>query len=244
MESIFINYRRADNAAGYSRSLAQALRKEFGDDQVFRDIKDIPPGGDFPTVIANQLASCTVMLVLIGTQWARLSDSNGQRRLDNPQDWVRREIVTALTRDILVIPVLICGAPMPATAELPHDLVELASRNAFVMSDDDWEHDLAQLVVALREHLNLPLAVATTGSDTGKMFETLAGAMRQFPHAVTRLKRPNLLLRMFSGLMGWVRTAIIIAIIVWIGYTQSDKFAAGVDRFFARSAEMLSRLLQ
>lgn len=243
MESIFINYRRSDNAAGYSRSMAQALRKEFGDDQVFRDIKGIPPGEDFPTVIANKVANCKVMLVLIGTQWSKLTDSNAQRRLDNPHDWVRKEIAAALKRDILVIPVLLCGATIPTVADLPHDLDALASRNAFVMSDDDWEHDLAQLVAALREYLDLPTSASATGSDANKLFEQLAGAVRQIPHAASRPKRPDLLLRIFSGLMGYVRTLVIIAIIVWIAYTQNDKFAAGVDRFFARSAEMLQRLI-
>lgn len=81
MSCIFISYRRADNAAGYSRSVAQSLRAEFGQDKVFRDIRSIPPGQDFPTFIRKTLASCRVMLVLIGTQWTRVTDDRGNRRL-------------------------------------------------------------------------------------------------------------------------------------------------------------------
>lgn len=242
MSCIFINYRRADNAAGYSRSLAQSLRREFGEHQVFRDIKSIPPGQKFPEYIEQMLSSCRVMLVLIGTQWTHVTNARGERRLDNEDDWVRREVAAALERDILVIPVLVCGAQIPTAADLPADLAGLASRNAFVMSDDDWEHDLDQLVQVLRQQLDLPTPAPLPDSPPKSFYDVVSDAARRVPTFSAKRSRPGFLRRTVSTLLGWARLAVFIAIVVWIGYTQNDAFAAGVDRFFARSAEMLTQL--
>lgn len=242
MTCIFISYRRADNAAGYSRSLGQALRREFGDAQVFRDIKSIPPGQDFPAYIEQTLSKCRVMLVLIGTQWTRVTNNNGERRLDNPDDWVRREVAAALQADMLVIPVLVCGAQMPAASELPADIASLADRNAFVMSDDDWEHDLEQLVDALGKHAGLRSLAASKSAAGGAIADVLREGVRHF--SVRQLRsQPGIFRRALKAVFGWVRALAIIAIGMWIGYTQNDSFAAAVDRFLARTAEMLSRLI-
>lgn len=249
MASIFINYRRADNAAGYSRTLAQRLRAEFGDDEVFRDIQSIPPGTAFADYIAERLAGCSVMLVLIGTQWIRAADTEGNRRLHDPEDWVRREVAAALARDgVLVVPVLVCGASLPSPGDLPADLQPLVQRNAFVMSDDDFEHDLEQLITALRRHLGLPEKPPSSPEPARapSVFETISTIMRHAPELAQEMKpeRPGLAQRMLRRVIGYVQFLLLVAIAVWIGYTQSDAFAAGVDRFFKRSGEMLRQLVQ
>jgi hypothetical protein len=59
-----------------------------------------------------------------------VSDRGGRRRLDIPEDFVRLEIATALKRRIRVVPVLVEGAMMPESSELPDDLKALVRRNA------------------------------------------------------------------------------------------------------------------
>ncbi len=151
--SIFINYRRDDNAVGYSRNLADDLRAAFGDKQVFRDIRGIPPGVDFAEHLRQRLAGCKVMLALIGKQWL-LKNEHGERRIDNPDDWVRLEIVTALKKPgTLVIPVLVAGArPLSSADNLPDDLKPLAGRQAIELTDKNWDRDVADLVEALTQH--------------------------------------------------------------------------------------------
>jgi hypothetical protein len=48
--------------------------------------------------------------------------SNGNRRLEQLEDWVRLEIETALGRGIPVIPVRIKGANLPTEGELPESI--------------------------------------------------------------------------------------------------------------------------
>ena len=50
---------------------------------------------------------------LIGRQWIDSRDEARDRRIDNPNDYVRLEIATALTSGIRVIPVLVGAARPP-----------------------------------------------------------------------------------------------------------------------------------
>src|SRR5512143_3857308 len=119
---IFINYRR-DDSAGYALNLYGYLSNHFGEDNIFMDINKIEPGDDFRRALANEVSTCDVVLVMIGRQWLNIKDVRGQRRLDNPGDWVRVEIASALANPrIRVIPVLVQGANVPGTDELPDDL--------------------------------------------------------------------------------------------------------------------------
>ena len=106
---IFISYRREDTA--YPAAwLFDRLVAHFGEGQVFKDIDTIQPGDDFAEVIGSAIASCDVLLALIGDRWLTATDENEQRRLDRPDDLVRLEIQAALDRNIRVIPVLAGGA--------------------------------------------------------------------------------------------------------------------------------------
>ena len=70
-----------------------------------------------------------MLLAVIGPNWSDVRDEHGNRRLDDPNDFVRIEIAAALQRDIPVIPILLDGARIPKADQLPDDLKELASRN-------------------------------------------------------------------------------------------------------------------
>lgn len=94
MPGIFINYRR-DDQAGFAGRLADVLENAFGVENVFRDVEDIHPGEDFVVAIQKQLSSVSVMLVMIGPAWLTVNN-NGVRRLNETDDFVRREIQAAL----------------------------------------------------------------------------------------------------------------------------------------------------
>lgn len=148
MPRVFISYRR-DDAAGYAGRLYDSLAPRYGPDQVFMDIDTIRPGADFVAVIEGAVGSADVVIALIGPRWATVTDAEGRRRLDNPEDYVRIELAAALRREIVVIPVLVQGADMPRSTDLPGPLAPLARRNAIEMSDARWHYDVARLAGAL-----------------------------------------------------------------------------------------------
>jgi hypothetical protein len=118
------------------------------------DVAAIQPGRDFRKSIDQSLNSCGVFLSLIGKSWLTAKDSSGQRRLDDPADFVRIETGAALKRDIPVIPVLVQGALAPKPDQLPDDLKELAFRNAVELTHPRWDSDIEVLIKALRPHIS------------------------------------------------------------------------------------------
>jgi hypothetical protein len=141
---IFISYRR-DDSSGHAGRLFDNLVNHFGRDRIFMDIDTIEPGEDFVTIIENAVASCDLLIAVIGQNW--LSGTTGDAgRLDDPLDFVRVEIATALDRDIRVIPVLVQRAMMPLQRDLPDNLTKLARRNAIELSDLRWQNDVEQLI--------------------------------------------------------------------------------------------------
>ena len=152
MRAIFISYRR-DDSEGQAGRLYDDLSRRFGDTSVFMDVAAIEPGLDFRKVIDHNVASCGVLLAVIGPGWLEAKDEAGQRRLDNPTDFVRLETASALKRDIPVVPVLVHGARMPRSEQLPADLGELAYRNGLELTHARWDSDIEVLVKALQRHV-------------------------------------------------------------------------------------------
>ena len=142
---IFLSYRRED-AAPYARSLKLQLSQRFPDAQVFMDLDSIEAGLDFAEVIREAVDSCAVLVVLIGRQWATMVDDEGRRRLDDPDDYVRFEVRTALERGVRVIPVLVDGARPLRHQQLPSELQKLARLNAFELSYDRYQYDADRLL--------------------------------------------------------------------------------------------------
>ena len=90
VDGIFISYRR-DDSAGYAGRLYDRLSAHFGADRVFMDVEGIEPGTDFVDAIERAVASCRVLIVLIGDEWLNAKDTSGRRRLDDPHDFIRLE---------------------------------------------------------------------------------------------------------------------------------------------------------
>jgi hypothetical protein len=97
-------------------------------------------------------------MVLIGERWSAITDKAGKRRLDDPADYVSREIAAALKSKVPVRPVLIGDATMPRTDELPETLSELTRRNAMTLTDERWDFDVTRLAKVLA--IDVPGSVA------------------------------------------------------------------------------------
>jgi hypothetical protein len=145
LSTVFISYRR-ENTAGEARNLFNDLVERLGDKSVFMDVDSIALGRDFRSVLQETTASCDLMLVIIGRNWADAKDERGRIRLENPSDYVRLEIETALKRNIAVTPVLVQGAQMPAPEVLPAEIRDLAYRNGFELGHTRWESDVGEMI--------------------------------------------------------------------------------------------------
>ena len=149
--SVFISYRRADTAGHVGRlhdHLAVIPAMRAGG--IFRDIDSIQVGDDFVRAMRLAVEFADVVLAVIGSDW--LSAGRGRRRrLDNPSDPVRVELITAFKTGIPVIPVLVRGAIMPVKTELPAALRWLPTTNAIEVSDVRFAYDVERLVSVIRQ---------------------------------------------------------------------------------------------
>ena len=153
MNNIFVSYRRSDSSDVTGRIFDQ-LKARFGEERLFKDVDSIPLGRDFRTVISEMVGQCEILLAVIGKDWLKVTDDDGRRRIDNPNDYVHIEIATALNRGIPVIPVLVENTLMPRSADLPVPLRDLAFRNSTpVRSDPDFHHDIDRLCSQLEKYL-------------------------------------------------------------------------------------------
>lgn len=166
-DRIFINYRR-DDSAGFAGRLSDSLSDYFGRDRVFRDVTDIAYGADFERVIDERIGESGAVVVLIGHNWGSVTNEHGERRLDDPNDYVSREIAAALESDVAVVPVLIGEASMPRKEELPEKLIELTRRNALKITDERWEVDVNRLAKVL--------AIDVPGSAAQRKLDLLRSA--------------------------------------------------------------------
>jgi hypothetical protein len=145
---IFISYRR-DDAQGWAGRLTDDLHRHLPGVHVFRDIDTIPAGTPFAEYTARAVGTCDVLIALIGPRWLNAVDERGHRRLDNPHDLTRIEIIAALQRNVRVIPTLVAGTPMPRPLDLPDELQPLLARQAYQLDDRAWKDDVKRLVAVL-----------------------------------------------------------------------------------------------
>ena len=192
-DQIFISYRR-DDAAYVTGHINDLLRKEFGDAAVFTDVDNIALGVDFRAVLDETVSQCHVLLAVIGSNWLTVRDKDGQLRLNDPADFVRIEIESALNRNIPVIPLLVSGAKMPAAEDLPESLRPLAFRNGIqIRPAPDFGVDMARLVKNLQRHFE---SIRTQGEpelgiDTTSSRPSEASADRQPPGGAALHKEPE-----------------------------------------------------
>lgn len=154
MPGIFISYRRSDNPDATGR-IYDRLVAGFGRARVFKDVDAIPLGQDFRGHLNEVIGNCAVVIAIIGPRWTDMRDAAGNRRLEDPDDFVRIELEAALARNVPLLPVLVGHASMPSTRDLPATLSSIAFRQALeVRPDPDFHNDATRLVEALRHILD------------------------------------------------------------------------------------------
>jgi TIR domain len=149
---IFICYRRAE-VAWPANWLYDMLREHFSRSEIFKDVDSIELGDDFVASITSAVESCDVLLAVIGPTWLTSVNEDGKRRLEDPDDFVRIEIQTALRRDVRVIPVLVDGAVMPTAKALPRSLQPLARRQALEVTPGRFREDAGRLIKVLERSI-------------------------------------------------------------------------------------------
>ncbi len=149
---IFINYRRVDSGWP-AEHLAATIEGVFGKDSVFLDVRSINAGDDFTSEISDKLCRAKVLIVLIGSKWLFMQDKYGKRRLDNKDDWVRREIKEGLqNKSCTLIPVLLDGAKLPSDEEaLDKDIAKLLKLQRIEVRQSNSEEDLEALSQIIEE---------------------------------------------------------------------------------------------
>src|ERR1044071_3580711 len=154
---VFISYRRSDERELVER-IHDWLEREFQPREVFLDRTNIPAGVNFPEFLERKIAQSDVVLAMIGPDCLDARDDRG-RRLDNPDDHVRKEIALALQNKKVVIPVLLNGARMPNANELPEPIRLLTQRHAIELAEVRFREDVPKVISAVKQALDDAAAV-------------------------------------------------------------------------------------
>jgi hypothetical protein len=190
MSGIFISYRRDQNGAE-ARRLWERLAADFGAERVFIDAVSLEPGQDFAQAIREKVAFCDVLVAVIGPDWLDCRVPDGGRRLDQPEDWVRIEIASALEAGVRVVPALVGGATLPEAHELPAPLAALPRSQAIELGPRHFETDVDRLRTTLKRLVGGGLAASWLALLTRRhrALDPLA------------LERPDMLRRAFGFLL-------------------------------------------
>lgn len=162
---IFISYRR-QGGIDSARALYQQLKAFQPDWEVFLDGENIWLGEDWEQKLATELARADILLVVIGPDWLDLTDAEGRRRLDDPHDVTRWEVLQGLgNRKTRVIPVSVGGADFPGKADLPEPLKPLAKQHGIRIHPDpsSYKSDVENLIARIRKRTLREIIQQSTG---------------------------------------------------------------------------------
>jgi hypothetical protein len=195
---IFMSYRRVDSI-GTAGRLFDRLAERFGADQVFRDVDSIEAGENFVETIRDALRLAVVVLIVIGPRWLDARREDGTRRIDDPADYVRREIEIALSSGAVVIPLLVEGAVMPAPESLPPSVRALARHNDWELSNPQWYRDTREFLGHLEGRFGIagrePAGASSRGEGTRQAQSLgragLAGVAEFVPGLLSLLTQPR-----------------------------------------------------
>lgn len=135
--TLFLSYRREDSRTITGR-IRDRLTGHFGNGAVFRDVDSIPAGMDFREKIRETIDEADVLVAIVGPRWLEVRNPQGERRLDQAEDFVRLEIESAMAQLIPVMPVLVDNASMPRADQLPESIAQFAYRNALPIPQEPY----------------------------------------------------------------------------------------------------------
>jgi len=154
MSNIFISYRRKDSAPTTER-----LREYFetaleGKHDIFLDTKAIAAGDSFEDRIISHINKCDLFIAVIGDRWLGVDYLSGSTRIQDPSDWVRRELEIALSRKIKIIPVTVDDTVLLSlSTSLPESLKGLLSLNAIpIRNGYEFKQDAQRLVDDIKKY--------------------------------------------------------------------------------------------
>ncbi len=146
---IFISYRRASNQWAVER-LFEVLADKFGPEDVFFDRVAIEPGADWLASLDREVSQASAVILVYSKEWAG-EYPDGARRIDQPDDMVRRELVTANQHDRPIFPVIIDDSAPPSEKWLPEGLHFVLKRQflKLVPATDDFAAQAHALTKAI-----------------------------------------------------------------------------------------------
>src|ERR1043166_2156388 len=210
---IFISYRRHNDAPGFALKLYSDLVERFGAENVFKDLHDIEPGEDFVEKICKQVDACRVFLAVIGQGWVSTLD---RKRKEKERDFVLLELSNALLRrardqgSILIIPVLVNDAEMPAESDLPENLRVLATLNQYSLPEEYWEPGLDRLTKTLEEVLGITAKIKPNISSAEA---AASGQLQQTTQLISKSRPLNFFHGVFGGGIGGLLVGAMVGAI-------------------------------
>jgi hypothetical protein len=166
---IFVSYRREDD--GWALTITLALREHFGAGRVFQDVDSIEVGSDFVDRIDQALEESGAMVAIVGRDWLQLGPA-GDGGINNPADFVRIEVETAIKKGVKIVPVLIGLTEMPPVKSLPPEIAAFGRVEAKRVNREYWEQDVRKLAKALEAVVGKPTPAPRSRART----DTAAGA--------------------------------------------------------------------
>lgn len=118
---IFVSYRRVGDDAIVGR-IVDRLRAAYGVENVWQDL-GIVAGGDWWEDVYEAIRDADAVLVCIGPDWLR-----GLQ--EDPEDFVRKEVETAIWAAKRLVPVILPGGMQPEISQLPHSMEDLVYRQS------------------------------------------------------------------------------------------------------------------
>ena len=153
MREIFVSYRRRPDYRAVTEHIYDRLKDAFGKDAIFKDVHSIPGAADWRQELRRALNQAVVTLVIIGPDWATMSNASGTGLAD-PGDPVRMEVELSLQRQIPVFPVLVFGAAISQVASLPSNLAQLQYRNVREVHDHPYfDFDMDRLIKDISQYV-------------------------------------------------------------------------------------------